>query len=111
LQVPWQSVGRFIGQAQAADWHCLPPVQVTPQAPQFCWFQYGSVHCGPVAPWQQSMLDGHVITMPSATPRSPHWPATQVPFTHTAPEAQALPHPPQFWLSFCVFAQAFPHST
>jgi hypothetical protein len=41
LQIPWQSLGKFPGQTQAADWHCLPPVQVTPHPPQFCGSEYG----------------------------------------------------------------------
>jgi hypothetical protein len=39
-----------------------------------------------------------------------HWPSRQDPFMQTAPLGQAMPQPPQFWLSVCVFAQVLPHS-
>ena len=88
-----------------------------PHPPQLPVSEYGSTHVTTPA-FSQHSFDVEVgVDMPPASPAPPsltvealHWPSRQDPFMQTAPLGQAMPQPPQFWLSVCVFAQVLPHS-
>lgn len=133
VQVLLHSFGLLDGHWQLPPRHCLPPVQVFPQAPQWVLLACKSTHwllqlvCeGGHAVWH--IWATQMVPFGQAFPQEPQLPwlvlrltqipphakvkggHSQVPKLQRFPPVQILPHVPQFCGSFCRSTQAPLHS-